>query len=107
MTDPCFSYIGPLIKRARISLKMTQEELAERINVSSRYIMAIENEGKLPSFEVFFQLIRTLGISSDTIIYPESASVPDEYEHFLHMYQTLSDRDKQILYCIMQKMHEA
>ncbi len=45
------SYIGTVFKNARRSANLTQEEVAERIGVTARYIMALENEGKRPGFD--------------------------------------------------------
>lgn len=54
-----FSYIGPMLKAARIEAEMTQETLAEQIDITTRYIMVIENESKRPALDVFFCLHRT------------------------------------------------
>ena len=42
------SYMGSVFKNARRSANLTQEEVAERIGVTARYIMALKNEGKRP-----------------------------------------------------------
>lgn len=34
---------GRTVKNARTALKMTQEKLAERLGVSGRYVMMLEN----------------------------------------------------------------
>jgi len=65
------SQMGFIIKEARLSAKMTQEEVAEHLGITTRYIMAIENEGKCPALQIWVNLIRMLHISADTIIYPE------------------------------------
>lgn len=57
--------LGATIKQARISVNLTQEELAEHIGVTGRYIMALENEHKQPSFEVLCKLILVLNIPAD------------------------------------------
>ena len=49
--------LGVVIKNARINKQFTQEQLAEKIGIGSRHIMAIENEGKHPSYEVLYNLI--------------------------------------------------
>ena len=38
--------LGKLIKSARLEAGLTQDNLATRVGVTSRYIMAIENENK-------------------------------------------------------------
>lgn len=51
---------GQTIKNARQAARLTQEDLAEQAGITTRYIMAIENENKQPSMKVLFKIIRTL-----------------------------------------------
>jgi DNA-binding XRE family transcriptional regulator len=62
---------GRTIKDARLTAGLTQDDLAEQAGVTTRYIMAIENENKQPSMKVLFKLIRGLKISADTIFFPK------------------------------------
>lgn len=78
VNDFDFSYMGPILKQARLNAKLTQDELAERVGVTTRYIMAIENEGRCPALDKLFKLIRTLSISADLIFYPEQNSDDNE-----------------------------
>jgi DNA-binding XRE family transcriptional regulator len=41
------SFLRQLIKNFRKTLQMTQEQFAERVSISLRYVAKIENEGKL------------------------------------------------------------
>ena len=63
--------LGEVVKNARQKSNLTMEELADRLQVSPRYLYRIENEGKKPSYDVLFALIRELSISPDLIFYPE------------------------------------
>jgi long-chain acyl-CoA synthetase len=49
--------LGKLIKSARLEAGLTQDNLATRVGVTSRYIMAIENENKYPSIQVLSSVI--------------------------------------------------
>lgn len=44
--------LGKLIKSARLEAGLTQDNLATRVGVTSRYIMAIENENKYPYLKI-------------------------------------------------------
>lgn len=99
-----FKYMGPLIKVARIDAKLTQDDLAERIGVTPRYIMAIENEGKCPALDVWFRLIRTLHISADSIVYPESATTKDVDEQLFLMIRMLDNKNKIVTKATIQAM---
>lgn len=68
------------IKNARHDAALTQDALAEQVGVTTRYIIAIENENKHPSIKVLFKIIRILKISADTIFYPEIQHTDREKE---------------------------
>ena len=53
--------IGDNVKRARIAAGMTQEELAEKVGISSRYFQSIEAGTRWPSIGVLVQLRNSLG----------------------------------------------
>lgn len=65
--------LGSILKAAREKSGITIEALAERAEITERYLYRIENEGKKPSFDVLYKLIRELSISADSIFYPEKA----------------------------------
>lgn len=98
----CMNDMGLIFKKKRLEANLTQEELAEKIGVSSRYIMAIENEGKHPSLDIWFQLIRILHVSADAMIYPETS--PSEDDQLLRMFRLLQDRDRKIIQAVMKSM---
>lgn len=66
--------LAEVIKAARAERKLTQEQLAENVNLSLRYITFLENENKKPSFSTLHKLIRYFGIDANTIFYPEQAT---------------------------------
>lgn len=47
------------------------EALAERVGKTERYLYRIENEGKKPSYDVLYKLVRELNIETDSTFYPE------------------------------------
>lgn len=61
--------IGQRIKTVRKSQGLTQEKLAELVNVSPHYIYEIEKGLKKMSLETFISVVNTLNISTDYIIY--------------------------------------
>lgn len=102
-----FKDMGPQIKTARLEAKLTQDELAERIGVTPRYIMAIENEGKCPALDVWFRIIRTLHISADAIVYPENTTTRDDDEQLIFMIRMLDYKNKKITKAAIQAMLES
>ncbi|SFH56256.1 helix-turn-helix domain-containing protein [Pisciglobus halotolerans] len=53
--------IGNRIKNLRIQKNLTQEELAERTDLSKGYISQVERDLSMPSMEVFFDMLEVLG----------------------------------------------
>ena len=99
-----FAYMGPMIKAARIEAALTQDELAEKLEVTTRYVMAIENEGKCPALDVWFRLVRALHTSANAIVYPEEKAIKDEDEQLVFMIRMLNSRDKKIVKATIQSM---
>lgn len=91
-----FDSLGCILKAARKARELTREQLAEIINITPRYLMSIENENKKPSYDVLFRLVRELGISADTIFYPENQRVDTKVEHLMRLLYLCDDRELKI-----------
>ena len=64
--------LGEIIKNARIKADITVEDLAAKVGVTERFIYRIENEGKKPSYDILYKLIRELSILPDQISFQKS-----------------------------------
>ena len=73
------------------------EVLADRVGITERYLYRIENEGKKPSYDVLYKLIRELSISPDSIFYPEKPSKDSEAENLIRMLYGCDERSLQII----------
>lgn len=89
--------LGDIIKSARQKANITIEALADRIDITERYLYRIENEGKKPSYEVLYKLIRELSISPDSIFYPEKPSKDSEVENLLRMLSACDERSLEVV----------
>ena len=89
--------LGVIIKSARQRANITMESLAEKVGITERYLYRIENEGKKPSYDVLYKLIRELAISSDSIFYPEKPSKDSEIEDIVRMLYNCDERSMQII----------
>lgn len=96
--------LGQVIKKARKHHNLTIEALAEKIGVSERYLYRIENEGKKPSFDVLYKLIRCLSIPADSIFYPEKPSKESEIEDISRRLYNCNERDIKIVRAIVEAM---
>jgi len=86
--------LGSIIKESRETNGRTVESVANSLGISERYLYRIENEGKKPSYDVLYKLIRELTISPEKIFYPEKPSKDSEIENLLRL---LSDCDQRAL----------
>ena len=69
------SYMGPIFKKYRVDANRTQEEVAEKVGITARFLMALENEEKRPSIDIL-----------------------------LHQYMRLNDRDNSVIRTVIQEM---
>ena len=96
---------GHKLKDIRLKKGYTREQLAERASISTRYLSAIENEQREPSYDVLYRLIHSLGISADTIFYPDSDGVDNsEAEQVKRLYMECSERDRRIIQTLIDEM---
>ena len=89
--------LGEILKTARMRADITMETLAERVDITERYLYRIENEGKKPSFDVLYKLIRELAIPADSIFYPEKPSKDSEIENLVRMLYGCNERSMEII----------
>lgn len=60
--------IGARLREARNQRKLTQEQLAEMLEIGTTYISDIERGAKFPSLSLFIKIVDALGVSSDYIL---------------------------------------
>lgn len=60
--------IGTAARSARTSLKLTQEDAAERIGVSAEFYARIERGNALPSVPTLARISTSLGVSADSLL---------------------------------------
>ena len=57
--------LGNRLRQIREQARLTREEVAEKAGISTRHLQ------KNPSVDTLYRLIRVLGISADSVFYPE------------------------------------
>ena len=60
--------MGDRIKSARKKIGLTQEALAEKVDVTAFYMGEIERGVKTPSLDLFIRLVEVLDVSSDYLL---------------------------------------
>lgn len=60
--------IGSKIKEARERAHLTQEELAEIVDISPTHMSVIERGVKTPKLDTFVRIVKALNLSSDALL---------------------------------------
>ena len=81
-----------IIKAAR-----DKSDLTDRVGITERYLYRIENEGKIPTFEVLKKIVRELAIDGNLIFYPEKQVKDSEVEDLVRMLYGCDDRSLKII----------
>lgn len=74
-----YKLIGIRIKEIRTQRKMSQAELAERIDMSDTYISHIETARKQASLKTMVKIANALGVTADHMLNGNQTSDPAEY----------------------------
>ncbi len=90
-------YLGNAIRRARLQMKWSQDQLADASTVEVRTISNIERNVGNPTFENLFSLIRVLKIDAREIFnYEELHNAPTAY-HLQQMLLGCTEEEAQSL----------
>ncbi|MBQ8163636.1 MAG: helix-turn-helix transcriptional regulator [Clostridia bacterium] len=60
--------MGDRIKETRKKKGLTQEQLAEKVDITLEYISQIERGLKMPNMQVFIKLVEVLDVSADYLL---------------------------------------
>ena len=103
-----FAYtLGNVVKHARLGQKMTQLEVAERIQADERTILNIEHYKGNPKMEILWALIRVLGIDANTVFYPEKTHESSDLHRLQRLLNDCSDEELSLLLSICESVLSA
>lgn len=90
--------IGKILKDIRKSNGYTQEEMAEKIECSTRYISDIEQDRSKPSYEVLIRICNSFNIGMNEI-FSEYLKITGNREENLSLvgFNKLSDKNKETI----------
>lgn len=89
--------LGDSVKQARGRLGLTQNELADAIDVDSRTVLNIENYKGNPKMEVLYPLIRTLNIDAREIFNPEMMRQSPALRQLRIMVEECSEQEAEVM----------
>ena len=101
--------IGRKIKLARSRTNYTQEKLAEKLSLSTRYISQLERGIAFGSATTIINLCKALNISSnflfDDLIDNDASSLNDLVDDkFLEAYLKLNNYNKEVIYLLTTQL---
>lgn len=98
-----FSF-GSSLRRAREKRDYTREQIADRAEISSRFLAAIENDKRKPSLDVLIRLVNAIGASFDEILAPQVERKSEITDRIRRLVPQCSPRDQELLLTLIDKM---
>lgn len=93
------------LKILRKSRKLTQEQLAELVDVDFRYISLLENAKSFPSCEVIERLAKALNVSYKELFDFEADMTREQIEQSLiNLFKVIDDKKLKALYNITKSL---
>ena len=78
--DIDYKAIGQRVRDARLKKQMTQEELAEKVGISTSYASAIETGASKVALPTLIQLANTLDTTVETLLYDVTPAAVYKYD---------------------------
>jgi len=89
--------LGTAIRKARLAKGITQEQLAELVNITPTHEKHIESAHRLPSVEVLFSIAQALDLSLDNIVFPEQSVTSERVNEIQVMLNQCDERELHVL----------
>lgn len=97
--------LGDTIRQARIDNKLTQEQLAELVQITPTHLKHIESEHRKPSIEVLFALAETLHFSLDALFITDDSKEHSRRKNELQLLiNTCSDNELDVLIAALREL---
>ena len=78
--------------------------MAEASGLSARHIAKIEKGAINPSFEALLTLVKTLGVSFDSIFDPADEQVKAEIQEIVGLYRACPEQGQQLILAVVRTM---
>jgi len=95
------------IRNERKNKRITQEELAEMLEVSPTHVKHIESGHRKPSIEILFALSKILNISLDEVVFPKKETPHDATRGKIERLLDVSDESSlQFILSVLEALRE-
>lgn len=89
--------LGDMIRECREKLEITQEEMAERVQVNLTHYGNIERGVNNPSLPLFFKIAKELNFSVDSYLYSEQHVADNIIDGITRLLCQCSERERRII----------
>lgn len=83
--------LGNAVKEARTESKLTQEQIADMLDIDSRTISQIERGLGNPKLETLYPLIRILNVDANTIFYSVPKTETPNLDRLMRLVSTCTE----------------
>ena len=99
-------HLGSVIRKYRKERGYTQATLAEKIGITQRQVMYIENAQSFPKFETLCKLIDILSIPPDHLFRPLTGEDDTNLSNIVELLHTCSPDDQTLVYATLNTLIE-
>ncbi len=102
-----YGLIGRRIKELRLQHKITQEKLAELIDMSVPYVSYIETAKKKPSLETLIRVSNALGVTIDELLTGNQLHNPTDYQTDIDLLLAeCSQNEKRLIFELIRSLRD-
>lgn len=90
--------LGLRIRTARNEAGLTQEELAEKADISTAYLGEVERGKKVMGIDKFIKIVKALGVSADSILCNElPTGEPHVFDEITEKLKKLDPQQRKVI----------
>lgn len=89
--------LGNMIRDGRERLHLTQEEIADKLQVNLTHYGNIERGTGNPSLPLFIEIMKILNLSVDAYLYPEKAHNDNTSQEIIRLLCQCSEKERKII----------
>lgn len=95
-----YEKLAMTIKAARIAQGMSQEEFAEKLEVSSTHVKHMESGHRKPSVDILFKIVELTGMSVDEVISKKTKLENETDVNIISILNLCAEKEKQLILMI-------
>ena len=96
--------LGSAIKRARLNKNLTQERLAELINITPMHMKQIESERRSPSVDVLCRIVFALDFSLDSVFVNQDDGTQELRNRINLCLNRCNEHELQVIYATIEAL---